>query len=352
MALTTATAAPEVVELEPEDGRWLRLARDAPEATPFHQATWLRALTATYRYRALVAAQLDSSGEVTAGVPLLKVRRPLAGTIYVSLPFTDQVAPLTRTEQGLAELTAGLESWREQKGGPGIEIRTELPPGKGRSVIEAGLRHLLALEPGAPELRSLKPSVSRHVRAAQRAGLTVRVSRSAEDLATFYRLHLQTRRRLGVPIQPWRFIRGIWENLVQPGLGFLAITESAQEDALAAALFLVHNRTIVYKYGASDSAHWHLKPNHLLFWRVLEWAGREGFQLLDLGRSDAEGQGLRQFKAGWGATETPLRYTRLGRSGGPATGKPRLGSALHTVIRRSPPFVCRAVGELLYRYAA
>ena len=30
----------------------------------------------------------------------------------------------------------------------------------------------------------------------------------------------------------------------------------------------------------------------------------------------------------------------------------RLAGALRTVISHSPPFVCRAMGELLYRYAA
>jgi CelD/BcsL family acetyltransferase involved in cellulose biosynthesis len=352
MALKTATAAGGLVELGVEDGRWLQFAGDAPEATPFHHPAWLRALTATYRYQGLVAAQLDEAGDVIAGVPLLRVRRPLSGTVYVSLPFADHAPPLASNEDGLRALAAGLERWRQDRGGPGVEVRGALPPSEGVVMVDAGVRHLLRLEPETAELRRLKPSVARHVRAAQRAGVRVRFSRSLQDMATFYRFHLQTRRRLGVPVQPRRFFRAVWQHVVEPGLGFLAIAEDAQGEPMATALFLTHKGTIVYKYGASDASRWHLKPNHLLFWRVLEWGCQEGFGVLDFGRSDAESQGLRQFKSGWGAVEVPLQYARLGRSGGAAASAGRLGSVLHVVIRRSPPLVCRALGELLYRYAA
>jgi CelD/BcsL family acetyltransferase involved in cellulose biosynthesis len=351
MALKTGTAAGGLVELEVEDARWLRFAGDAPDATPFHHPAWLRALTATYRYQGLVAAQLDEAGRVVAGLPLLRVRRPLAGTVYVSLPFADHVPPLACNEQGVQALAGELERWRRNRGGPGVEVRSALPPSEGLTLFDAGVRHLLALEAETGELRHLKPSVARHVRAAQRAGVQVRFSRAPGDLATFYRFHLQTRRRLGVPVQPRRFFGSLWQHVVEPGLGFLAIAEDAQGAPLATALFLAHKRTLVYKYGASDASRWHLKPNHLLFWRVLEWGSQEGFDVLDFGRSDAESQGLRQFKSGWGAVEVPLQYTRLGKSGGTAAGTGRLGSALHLVIRRSPPVVCRALGELLYRYA-
>lgn len=54
-----------------------------------------------------------------------------------------------------------------------------------------------------------------------------------------------------------------------------------------------------------------------------------------------------------GAVEQPLVYGTL--SAGPepalATGG-TVGHLLASVIRHSPPVVCRAVGEALYRYAA
>jgi CelD/BcsL family acetyltransferase involved in cellulose biosynthesis len=352
MAIEQTSAARGLVELGPEDSRWLRFAAEAVEATPFHHPAWLRALVATYGYRALVVARLDAGGDVMAALPLLRVTRPLAGPVYVSLPFTDHAPPLARDEEAMHALASGLELWRRERGRPGVEVRSALPEVDGVVSVEAGVRHLLTLGTDAAEPGRLKPSVGRHVRAAARAGVRIRLSRSSDDLATFYRLHLETRRRLGVPVQPRRFLRAVWKHVVDPGMGFVALAEGPDGAPLAAALFLAHNRTVVYKYGASDASAWHLKPNHLLFWRVIEWGSENGFGVLDFGRSDLESNGLRQFKSSWGSVEVPLEYVRLGHAGVTSAGSGHLESALHALIRRSPPLVCRAVGELLYRYAA
>jgi CelD/BcsL family acetyltransferase involved in cellulose biosynthesis len=352
MATRSATVPGGLVELEPEDGRWMRLVEDTPDATPFHLPAWLRALSATYGYRGIVAAQLDEAGAVLAGLPLLRVVRPLAGSVYVSLPFTDHVPPLAVGDGGVVALAGALERWRRDEGLGGVEVRARLPAIDSVHSVQAGVRHLLSVQTDSSELRRLKPSVARHVKAAQRAGVRVRLSRSDVDLATFYRLHVETRRRLGVPVQPRRFLRAIWTHLIDPGLGFVAVAEGSGGKPVAAALFLVHGRTAVYKYGASDAAQWRLKPNHLLFWSVIQWCSENGIEVLDFGRSELESEGLRQFKSSWGAVEVPLVYARLGSAGGAPGAGGRLTSVMNAVIRRSPAVVCRAAGELLYRYAA
>ncbi|MGD1118615.1 MAG: hypothetical protein ABR886_03940 [Dehalococcoidales bacterium] len=69
-----------------------------------------------------------------------------------------------------------------------------------------------------------------------------------------------------------------------------------------------------------------------------------------MGRSANEHTGLRRYKRGWGAEETPLDYAVFSASA------PRLGTrrfvenVAHTVIEHSPPFVCRILGERFYRY--
>jgi hypothetical protein len=56
---------------------------------------------------------------------------------------------------------------------------------------------------------------------------------------------------------------------------------------------------------------------------------------------------LCSFKRSFGAVETSLAYSTLGGMAVPAR---RRGHGLAaTVIRRSPPFVGRVAGELLYR---
>ena len=77
-----------------------------------------------------------------------------------------------------------------------------------------------------------------------------------------------------------------------------------------------------------------------------------GRSRLTFGRSDAAHSSLQRFKAAWGAEELPLRYAVAGGAAPATAGPGPLDAVLRQVIRRSPPFGCRALGRALYRYAA
>ena len=127
MGPTAPSVPSSLAELRPEDGRWVRFTDGAPEATTFHHPAWLRVLSESYGYRALVLAELDSEGEVAAGLPLLRIKRPLRGATYTCLPFTDHCPPLARDETSLHRLGMGLERWMETDEVSGLEIRGPLP---------------------------------------------------------------------------------------------------------------------------------------------------------------------------------------------------------------------------------
>jgi CelD/BcsL family acetyltransferase involved in cellulose biosynthesis len=116
-------------------------------------------------------------------------------------------------------------------------------------------------------------------------------------------------------------------------------------------VFLRWNGTVIYKHSASDPSAWGLRPNNAVLWHAIRWACENGYSTFDLGRTDASNRGLRTFKRGWAVEEEPLSYAFIGR----LSDRPDRGGAAAlaaTVIRRSPPFVCRALGEALYRFAA
>jgi len=184
-------------------------------------------------------------------------------------------------------------------------------------------------------------------------GLTVRLGDRPEDLVeTFYRLHLKTRRRQGVPIQPRRFFHLLWRHAIATGLGSVLVVEAAGTP-IAAAVFLQANGTVIYKFGASDEDAWSLRPNHLLFWHAIRSACESGAKRFDWGRTDLDNEGLRSFKRSWGAEEIPLEYcSMLPRSGAAGAQHGLSGRVLGAMIRRSPETVGRLVGEALYRFVA
>jgi CelD/BcsL family acetyltransferase involved in cellulose biosynthesis len=310
------------------DPRWLELVRRAPGATIFHHPAWLRLLRDTYRYEMSACVVGD------AGLPIAAV----TGRRLVALPFSDLCPPLGETP----ELARALEAFRD---GRPLELRGGFPdatPG------ERFHHHVLALEPDVEAVvrRFARSQALRGVRRARREGLTCERRIDEAALRSFYALHMRTRRRLGVPTQPRRFILAL-ERLFADGLGFVLLVR-AGERPVAGAVFLTFGGVLTYKYGASDERFLGSRPNNLLFMEAIRWGCEHGMRTLDFGRTHWGQEGLRAFKLAWGAEERELRYRHLGAVSG---HHPQLERLLGGAIRRSPPLAGRVIGEVLYRHA-
>ena len=323
--------------------------RSRSDALPFHHPSWALFLAECYGFRPFaLALQSPGEGALAAGLPILETRTWLRGPRWITLPFTDVCPPLVDVEDA-SRLITSLDQARRAADVGRVEVRVSVP-GAVASVPTA-FRHTLALDGTREQVaRRFHPATRRNIRAAERNGLTLRRAEKEADLeSVFYELHLNTRRRHGLPVQPRRFFRLLWRRIVQPGLGF-GLFVCSDGVPVAGAVFLTWNRTITYKYGASDAAFWRLRPNNALFWDVIGWGCENGYKTLDFGRTDIDGDGLRRFKLGWGCEEECLQYLTLGA----ATTKSHRAArtVLRPVLQRSPLWVVRAVGNLLYRQAA
>jgi len=232
-----------------------------------------------------------------------------------------------------------------------MQIRWPLPDQNGVYAAESLARHITRLDPESERVfRSFaKTRVQQPIRKAERDGVSVRMSDRWEDLQLFYGLHLETRRRLGTPIQPLRFFRLLCARLISQGLGFVLLAYKDSQ-LLAGAVFLHWNETLTYKYSASDPAYWKLRPNNSILWHAIRWGCENGYQVFDWGKTELGNEGLREFKRGWGSEEQILHYSVLADRPPkvPSAGRARL--LLTPLIQRSPAWVCRAMGELLYRH--
>jgi CelD/BcsL family acetyltransferase involved in cellulose biosynthesis len=347
MTAPPSTQQLEAVELALDDPRWIEFVTSCDEAGPFHHPRWAQTVANCYGFRAFGLAV--SRGEtIVAGLPVVEVTGHLRRTRWLSLPFTDYCAPLRFEDNGAF---AAVERARKDAAVARFDIRAPAYSVPGEPI---GFRHLLPLggDPSAVFATFGKSSVQRRVRKSEENRLVdVRRAECDADLVEiFYRLHLETRRRLGVPVQPKRFFRALWHGMLEPGLGFALVGYSGDRP-IAGAVFLAWNRTVVYKFGASLRPYQRLHPNHVLLWHAIRSACLEGYETFDFGRTEFDAEGLRAFKLAWGTTEEPLVYSVLGdivqrTSSGTAT------RTLASVLRHSPAWVCRATGELLYKYAA
>jgi CelD/BcsL family acetyltransferase involved in cellulose biosynthesis len=336
------------------DARWSGLFDRSPEPSPFHHPAWLGLIGRTYGYEIRAWAVEDGAGRLLGGMPVAKVSSRLTGRRLVSLPFSDLCPLLLAGGSGSDVAAALLErvaaDHREQ--GLDVELRCESPtqdPDADRGP-DRFWHHVVVLggDLGAVE-SGFTSAIRRGIKKARREGVTVRRAVDGAGLDAFYRLHQHTRRRLGVPTQPKRFIRG-FERLFERGLGSVMLAELAGEP-IAAAVFLRAGDTTLYKYGASDAAHLAARPNNLLMYEAIRQACLEGSTRFDMGRTDIGHEGLRAFKRSWGAEEHALAYMRFShRPARTRRGAGGIPPAAGRLITASPPIVSRVVGEALYRH--
>jgi CelD/BcsL family acetyltransferase involved in cellulose biosynthesis len=338
-----------MIECAVDSREWLEFLAGRADAGVFHQPAWPLLLAECYGFRPFAIALSEQDGDrLVAGLPVLEITQ-LRKTRWVSQPFTDASPPLASESDAPRLLAEAGEAVRDA-GARQLEIRGAfpgIPPG----AAPTALSHVVAL---AEDQELVLAEVSRHVRknlrASERAGLIVRRAERESDLAeTFYALQLETRRRLGVPIQPRRWYRLLWRRFLEPGHGFLLLAYD-RDRPVAGGVFLTWEQTITAKYSASTEAAWSLRPNNCVFWEAMRWGCANGYRTFDFGRTDIDAEGLRRFKLSWGAVEHPLHYTIIGETTRRADGSHL--QFMSAVIRRSPPIVTRALGEILYRYAA
>jgi CelD/BcsL family acetyltransferase involved in cellulose biosynthesis len=338
--------------IEPiESPAWAALVESSPGAEIFHHPRWLELLRAQYGYE-LSACCVRGEAGIEAALPFAHVSSRLTGSRLVSLPFSDVCSALlspTADLEALGTLGDAVAAHAHERGLE-LTVHGALPSLPGGFVSERFVRHELALPDDPDEAeRGASKSLRRGVSKARREGLRTERRTDAGALDAFYRLHLRTRQRLGVPTQPKRFIAR-FEQLFDAGLGAVWMVLDG-EDPVAAAVFLVHGGTVTYKYGASAAEALPKRPNNLLMLEAIRWSCREGYRTFDFGRTDLDNEGLRRFKCSWGAEELPLSYTYLTRTEPAAAGVPSLRERMMTkTIQRSPAVVGRLAGEMLYRH--
>jgi hypothetical protein len=316
----------------------------------FHTSFWARVLHDSYNYRPCYLTRVHN-GAFTALLPLMEVRSFLTGRRGVSLPFTDYCDPIMSDQDTLQETLGflkahgGREKWKywELRGG---ELLKDQAP-----FSSFYYRHILKLSPDVDVLYSqLKGSTKRNIKKASREGVSVYQSNSLDAVKMFYRLHCMTRKKNGVPPQPFYFFERINDHIISRGHGQVLLA-AHQGKTIAGAIFLHFGNEAIYKFGASDSSYLHLRPNDLVMWEAIQWYCRSGYTRFCFGRTDADDAGLRQFKNGWGAEETVIRYFTYDiRRKAFRSGKASGVSVPAMIFRRMPVPLSQCIGRALYRH--
>jgi serine/alanine adding enzyme len=269
----------------------------------FHRAEWDRVFAAYELLTIRIAA--FRHGQIVGILPLVWQRSVLFGKHLVSLPWFDAAGLLVDddlAQRALLEEAARLaDSYRVQT----VQLR-QLEKGVGTHPLFQS-EHLrtdkvlmrLPLSPD-PEViwRGLLPKVRNHVRKAEKSGLVVSCG-GAELLGDFYRIYSENMRDLGSPPHHRRFFQAILANF--EGESNIYVVRMGTE-TIGAGFTMINGGILEIPWASSLERYNPYCVNHLMYWRILESACRQGYAWFNLGRS-SPGSGTYQFKKGWESKE-------------------------------------------------
>jgi Acetyltransferase (GNAT) domain len=314
----------------------------------FHSTAWARVLHQTYRHQPFYL-QFFYRRRLAALIPLMEIRSPFTGRRGVCLPFSDSCEPLFFEPDIVGFVRDRLLSFAQQRRWHHIEIRG------GRSLQLAPepaprfYGHILELNGDCTQMFGrFASSVRRAIRKADRSEVNAVTVRNREAVDDFYRLHVETRRRHGLPPQSASFFRNIYEHVIKPGVGFIVLARRGSR-TIAAAIFFRFGNNAVYKYGASDNRFQEFRANNLVMWHGIQFLVRIGVKKLHFGRTDCGNDGLRRFKLSWGTQEEVINYHRVDPSGRQCFTPVRSDSGFHKkVFGRLPLVFNRVAGSIIY----
>jgi hypothetical protein len=347
------TSGASVHRLDPtSDGNWDADVATCDGATFFHGSSWARVLKDAYGFNPVYFA-VRHSGQMQALLPMMDVDSWITGRRGVSLPFTDECAPLCSSPDSFKGVYQEALDYAKARRWKYIECRGGLRMFENASPSISFLGHRLDLRGGEAALFARCESrVRRAVRKAEQSDLTIEFSQELGALCTFHGLLCKTRRRHGVPPQPFEFFRAIHRNVLEKNQGWVVLARIGKTP-VAGAVYFHFCKTVTFKYGASDETFQHLRANNLVMWEAIKRFARDDFEILDFGRTSLTNGGLRNYKLSWGTVEHPIEYVRYDcRTGRFAMVQDKSSGFETQVLRLLPDPVFNWVGSALYKHVA
>lgn len=147
-----------------------------------------------------------------------------------------------------------------------------------------------------------------NIRVAEKKGVTVRYSRSEEDLKKFTELSYITAERDKITLRDYDYYKKMLDAFDENHLRiYLAEHEG---EVLSGAIALNYGGKLFYIYGASSNNKRNLMPNYLMQQEMIRWGIETGCSNYDFGGvfDLSKSNGLFRFKEGFCKTEGVTKY--------------------------------------------
>lgn len=285
-------------------------------------------------------------------LPAFVIDSWLTGRRLVSLPFSDFCEPLFSSSSDIEQIKKEIFRHSENKKLSYVEFRsseTKFP--FDTQQYRTDLRHILYLNKSEDELlRSFSENNRRNIKKAAKQNVNVDISNSPEGLSSFYEMFCITRKKHGLPPQPFSFFRNIFELIIRPGYGDIILAKH-NDNYVAGSMYFKFGEKILYKFGASYPQHNDLRANNAVMWFAIRKYLNENYKEFDFGRTETFHEGLRKFKLGWNTEERIIYTTRFYIKKSSYQNVHTKTEGTHNkILRHIPVWALKLMGEILYKH--
>ena len=329
------------------------IQNSSDEYTIFHTSNWSSVLSDSYGFRACYFAIIEGDHFIFL-LPMMEVHNFLFGKKGICLPFTDYCNPIINSKVELNDLLPQILSTAQGYNWKSIQIKDKSVSLGINPASSYYYRHTLVLQGGEEAVfKKFKENYQRKIKKASKQNkVNVSISKSFQALEDYYQLHCLTRKRQGMPPQPFSYFNNVYTHIIEKNLGFISLA-SIDNERIAGAVFFHFGGKAVYKYSASNLRYKSFNASYLVIWEAVRWLCGLGCTELCFGRTDPLHEGLIQFKGGWGTERHQINYYKYNVQKEMFIQEEQKGNPPgHSLLTVLPVSVLKMLGSMIYRYGA
>ena len=295
-----------IIEIDPQsDPRWDQFVESHPLGLICHLSGWKQVLEESFpQMKGRYLAILNDDNSIRAALPVFEIRSILTGNRLVSIPFATNCDPLISSNEDLRELLDSVIELSTKLRISRIELRAlaswPLIHDDRIGITIHYNSHQLSLDVSLEELiKTFSKQVRRKIKTFSKTDFNLQIAGSERDLLEFYHLYVKTRKRLGLPPQPYLFFQLLWGEF-SPTKCITLLLVKYEGQLIAGLIMFKFKDRCSWDYLASDASFQNLHTTYFILWEAIKFAHSEGYKIFDFGRTSISNAGLMSFKNLWG----------------------------------------------------
>jgi FemAB-related protein (PEP-CTERM system-associated) len=278
-----------------------------PGSSIWHKPCVSEFIERTYGHKTRYLCAIAPEGSIVGVLPIVQLKSRLFGNFLVSMPYFNYGGVLADNREIAKALLASAEQWREELQAGHLELRFFQENALGLPQRTDKVTFWLPLPAETADLwDSFQPKLRAQIRRGERE-MTEFIIGGEELLQEFYRVFSVNMRDLGTPVYGKDFFRNLLETL--RGEAWLAVVK-IRGKAVGCAFLTGYRGRMEIPWASTLRNYNHTSINMIMYWKVLEFAVRQGFEVFDFGRCSHD-TGTYRFKQQWGAQPIKLYWDYL-----------------------------------------